>query len=696
MELKQISFTRVNGVGWRVVNESNELNETAVSAFSKIQNGNTKSPVFDKEDAEKKITVELTVDEDSDSVFFTRIKSDSGVDEAGRSIMFANGFVGSLYEFVRDPLSLLCIDTSNYRFSIEETVDMPSTIVMKDKFSLKDAIDSVGFTEEDFHLFARSIYYVVTGNSMNSTIQIVCDCTEETMAKYMFIIYKLLPCELRKKVTFSSYMTQMSFPKLILFTRTLKDKNIPYIDINKHRMNVIGADVDDELKARYKFIDTAANNCWESGSSDGLFRDIEDQLKLFGIRETSDLYLYRVASNYLRFLQTPAGEHKPKVLTSRLHELLNIPNPNAYVDEQIQNVFSEIVKYNVEVSEKLSNKIMKRIAKTDNQELKESGSRFVCNTMLAMSPEEAAKNLYDNYPDKGGADFQRIENILMESSEGQAIIDHMWVFAAEAVPATREGIIDFYQATETVTNRSTVETALKSIVMRYIDEVSKKNNDIKSVTDEVNDLIGEISLEKYREEINNSIKRGFWDNFKFSKYENESFEHLYDEINECLIDENDKCHAFGLMAGIIDKFHYCQPNKMKESITDLTKLVNKEDRVSIGKIVLRSGANYARETVVNRVRYVDCFFACFEEFDIQDINLATYMIENNIVQFTDYMEELVGHSEYLCREDFSKRVIEWLSTCGHEKTISGKSVDELIEIIEESLKPKKKGFFGLF
>ena len=131
MKLQQISFTRVNGVGWCVVNASEDLTENVVRDFSKIQNGNTKSPDFDPEDIDNRITIELSVGEESDSVFFTRIKSNSGVDEAGRSIMFSNSFVGSLDDFVHDPLAILNIDGSNYRFTIEETKSLPEKIKMR-------------------------------------------------------------------------------------------------------------------------------------------------------------------------------------------------------------------------------------------------------------------------------------------------------------------------------------------------------------------------------------------------------------------------------------------------------------------------------------------------------------------------------------------------------------------------------------
>lgn len=700
MQFQQISFTRVNGVGWRVVNEPKGLSETAIKSFSSIQNGNTKSPQFDKEDMQKKITTELTVSEECDCVYFSRIRSDSGVDEAGRPIMFSNCFVGSLDEFVRDPLAVLNIDGSNYRFTIDETVEMPEHLKIRDYFTLKEAITSLGFTEDKLIYFAKCIYSVVTQFGRNSRFRIICDCKEETIAKYMYIAYKLLPVELRKKLSFSTYETQLSTPKTILFERTVKKRDSAFFDISKSEKanTVLSLDEYDELSSqRYRFIDALVLDCWENGSCDELLEKIDHQMKLFGIEETDELYFYRVAYNYMRFSEKADAEHKSTVLTNRLNELLNIPNANSYVDEQVFTVFSKILNGNVEMSEKLRNKILKRIAKTQNNDLKECGSRFICNTLLTMERDEAAKYLYENYPDKNSGDYIGVEEVLRMTPEGRDIIDYMWVFAAKSVPATSEGILDFYNESKDVANRVAIELALKDIIFRYIDYYLGKGVPIRQFMDNVADLISEVKLSSYSKEIKDYVLKSYWNNFKFSRFESASYADMRNAVCEYLIDGERHCKAIFLILQIIDEnFKFCQFTRMENNVNSLIELIDDDDKKYVCRMILDAGVEIASSLQFRDPNFVDGWFMLFDKFDYTEVNPARFMIEHNVYQFTENLCTIAetDASHYLADPEFVKKVIGWLSTCGYERTPSGNSVEDMISALNEKIKPKKKGIFG--
>lgn len=698
MQFKQISFTRINGVGWAVVNESPDLPKSASEFFSSVQNGNTKSPQFDVEDSEKRITVELTVNEESNSVFFTRIKSETDVDEAGRPIMFANSFVAPLDEFVRDPLSVLNIDESNYRFTVEQTKEMPESLYIRESFSFKDAINEIGFDETGFHEFAKSIYYVITGNGINSQLRIICDCSEETIARYMYVIYSLLPVNLRKTISFTTYQTQLSTQKSILFERSIKEKRSAYIDVSRNSNNILTLDIDDELSAKYKFIDQAAAFCWKYGNCDDFLSSIEHQMELFGIGDNTDLYMYRVAYNYLRFSDNRDGVHKPVVLNNRLSELLRIPSKNDYVDEQILCVLSKIIDGNVEMKDKLVKRIIKRVTKTKNVQLKELGKQFICKTILTMNKEEAAVYLNEIYPDKNSIEYQGVVDILCTTPEGQEIIDCMWLMAIKTVPATKEGVITFYEDTIEVKNREVIGRALKELMKRYIGRLSKEfnvPNSFMTTIKDIDDLAEQVGITQYKAELKDTVIKKFWDNFKFS-YVNK----LVDVLAippDCFIDSHPKCIVIDRLAPLLETFRYCQFQNLEKGLNDLLEVLNDEDKKQLSVLILDECVSLSKSGTMKDPFFIDGWFMIFEKLYNPDINPAEYMIRNNVKQFTETSLSIIlekNSSIYLSKPDFTRKVIGWLDTCDVENYDTDVSVDELKKILQDSIKPQR-GIFGI-
>ena len=504
-----------SGAGWQTVNASADIPAEAVASFSRFQNGNVYPPVFDPEDAAEQIVSELQTD--GAFSFLTHIKYGL-TDETGRPAMFAHSYVFPLNDFIRSPQDALNVESSDFAFDSNQTAVPKSVLSKTPKISLSDAFNGLGITSEIYALLVQCIYFAFEGKAKNA-LHIICDCQPETIRKILVCIYSAIPYEFRKKITYSTYESQNSAPKVILFDRQLSDSGSYYFRLSNGENNVLS---DAVLKRweKYEFMKKAPGDT--DADIDGYFAALEEKLALFGSAQTTSLELYKIAHDL--WLADKDGLDSepatPESLCIRLNEFLSAPVSHPYIDRQIDIVLGKIIDDDVELNDILSEKLCGKLEKTQDRDLIETGYMFNSAKISRMAVEEGGKYLFNAYKDRSSESFIQIKKLLDGDAKGRAILSHFYNnLIAAALPPGKEQIIAFHAETLTLSDRSAIQESLHRLINAYLKSIVNTRVSPSSIMYEAGDFLRNILGDRpdMVEASKNQAKKLYWNLFSYDQ-----------------------------------------------------------------------------------------------------------------------------------------------------------------------------------
>ena len=563
MDFYQACFTRVGGQGegdgWQLVNCSPDLSEKSLSFFSKAQNSNISRPVFDPEDQQTKTVAEFI--SDNNYVFYTKIKYDVGTDTLGRSISFAHSYAFKINDFIHNPQDVLFLNDSNFRFSIDETKIIPSTLEMKDIPALKECVESSGLTKNTYKTLMRCVCYILDGKSRD-TLHIICDCDLETVQKLLFCIVRALPFEYRKRLSASTKLSRDSAYKTIVFDRKYNAGGEYFVNVSSGDNNVL-SDILVKKMSRYGFIDVIPDG-YEDVSSDKFFEDLDAELRKFVGGQPVTLELYRVAYELMMATSTNSDSDAPEEYLKRLNNLLNVPLVHPYIDQQIQYALSDIMDHGIKMPKLLEDKVNKRLGVTRNADLKSCGKQFTVDKLLSMTPNDAAQMLNKDFSDHSSEDYKDIESLLKNTEKGREILDCAFVLNSETITPDEEHIVRFYRDTMSVKDRVLVAEALQKLMKRYIDRITVEKKNPNTIMEMCYRLMNEIGIsdQQTRLDLNQYIKQKYWDNYDICDFEFENSYIISYIPDTIILPDHKNYEIINELLSIIEIFRQCDCAKL--------------------------------------------------------------------------------------------------------------------------------------
>ncbi len=414
----QIAFTRVNNVGWKVVDPSPDIPKEVLNRFERSQNQNTISPKFN--DGENANQVLTQLETDDKYVYLTKIKPNSGVDEHGRSIMFSQAFIFDRESFVNDIQSILLIKTSNFGLSLKESAGLKdeSSLERYNSVTLEQCISAlkIDINSNIYEMLVKSVINTVCSNT--ATLHIVCDCKETTVLLYMILIYYAVPLEFRRRISFSS----REFPnnkqiKLVFCTEREESRSFKYFDTMTGENNCLTDWIINKY-SEYGFL-TKVTNAKPPQINDAYFRNLEKNLiKLYGnnVGRSTDLVMYNSISDIV------SGNFD--VITA-LSNTLDFKTFSMETDLLISRYMETVVANidNQEISTTLLLKIGNRISNSGYEPLIESGVNIICHELNKQehSVEEAVRIL-SNFPNRQSEAFKKMIEVLKKNNKGKNIL----------------------------------------------------------------------------------------------------------------------------------------------------------------------------------------------------------------------------------------------------------------------------------
>lgn len=686
----QVCFTRVSGQGsldgWQAVNTTPGLPQDATSAFTRFQNGNLIPPSFDAEDVDSQVVTELQ--NDGNFVFYTFIKYNAAADDKGRPIMFAHSYAFALNEFVRNPQEVLGLEQSNFAFEIAKTLSTPQTLVKRRSFSLNEVIETLGLTKDNYVTLVQCIYFILDSKTKNS-LHIICDCMPDTIHKIMTCIYAALPFEFRKKITYATYELQNGAVKTIIFDRKVKNTSNYHLNPQTGENNVI-SDVILRRLEKYSFMKFVPERYRKNINHDNFFKCLEGKLALFGSEQTTSLDLYKIAYDLILDDSNKTLKPEPEELKKRLNELLSAPINHPYIDQQIQYVLGDIVEYRVVLNDVLSEKLCKKLETTCDQDLIECGYLYNSEKISRMSADEGAEYLFSSFKDRQSESFVQIKKLLNRDSRGREILNQLYtVLIAEQMPKDKENILCFFEETQTLFDRSKIQTSLFEMADVYLKSLIKKNQEPLILMTNTDEMLHEILSD--RPDIvameRKLVKQEYWSKFNYADLKIDS-QKTYEIIE---LQDDPKCK---LAFGILKSYQFFLDNDARQLNKQLTLMFSKkkalftteERSLLVEKLLVAClQKSYAIGNTDLDVWLSLAFLLCQE-----NKNPVQFLIENSIPPMSMYFEKAYPLSEYLRDEQTKERFVDYLEKCAQEKNEHSKVANEAIRVIKENEKHKKK------
>lgn len=682
LNFNQISFTRVSGQGsndgWKNVNISSGVSGDSAASFSRFQNGNIIPPDFDDEDRNSQMVTELQTD--GKNAFYTRIKCNASVDDRGRSIMFANSFVFDLNEFVHDPQSVLRISDGNYRFTMEETAEVPAKLELEPGYGLKECVESLGMDEQKYCDLIQCVYQTLEGKTKNS-LHIICDCRHETIMKYMTCIYLGVPFEFRKKISFSTYEFQNGLVKTIIFDRRQKGDGSLYIEPASGDNNML-TDMVRKRLSKFEFIRIAPTGYQTESGFDDEFRKIEDKLAEFGSEQTTSLELYKIAYDLVKD-ENDYSEHTPEQLRVRLNEFLSAPVSHVFIDRQIEYTLGEIIEKNIEINDVLSEKLSRRISTSRCDTLIDTGNLYTSARILRMGVEDGAAFLRDSDMDRSSRAFGLIRQKLSGSEHGSQILDEYYSkYVIDPKNSQMEEIVEFYEETKDLRIRYKTRRTIEEACSSYVKVIVNEEKSPADIMDRVTDLISGALDSNDREASKRlaALTRSlFWEKIRYEDFDIEDCNNYYKLCEE----GNKKCRAYMLLTDAVEMFEKNKGEKLSETMKELfSSPVTLPVAQRAGMIDKFMEACLRRKDMVDKYN-IDIWMIAADYL----VNPPEFLIENRIIPMgIDYFERAFIGSGRFKNTKYCETYLGYLSEYIQRKTPLMPVAQNAVSVIKNGMK----------
>lgn len=346
MNIEQLYFTRTDGEnsGWKFVNISDGVTEDIKQAFQGIHTHTPSTKDMYSFDSYNK------------KYYLSKVTAD-GVDALGRAKCFIHGYVfsgiDSEYLFTNIP-RLLSMDSfaKNENSDILEISDLPEA-----------SFDASGVIKKlNLEALMNGVYEALLSDK-SLYIYTDIDANEFLIKSIMCVIYELLPLNLRNYVSFSS--TDGGVIRKITIVNSLEDSiGIIY---NFNTGEIKGCD------GKYKaFVKAMLGD--PQAHLDAVEKYIEDA------HETTKLNVdaYNKAFNYILMRTSNADAISDDEVVVKLTDLLLAEKFNDQANASyIAMLIMKIVNNKIKVSSAINSMIVGVYMKTNNEELKESISKYI-------------------------------------------------------------------------------------------------------------------------------------------------------------------------------------------------------------------------------------------------------------------------------------------------------------------------------
>lgn len=411
----QACYTRVGvNEGWKPLHYSPDIPQSLLALYEKTEAGN-------------EVKRGIPLDENGHALWMLEILCEKGYvgisrtqyglsDAFGRSNFFSHGYLFSnAYEVLKDPNALLGIGDANFKTSIEDSEEIPTTLVQGETYSIQKALESCRMTKENYILYVKCMYYALSTNT-NNTIYVRTDGKDDTMKNLLYLLYAAVPYSLRIKITAASCTELDSTNKMLIFGRNIPEYR-RYIDPWTGENNILTPAIEKRWE-RNPFVAYFAENCENEKENEKIYITMEKWLSRMGEVTLNNMDAIHLAYS---MCYTDIESESENEVAGLLYDWLALPVLNSETFErQLVILLNEIVKRETKLNDETEQLLKERTDVALSEELKNAYLQYLSFTVINLSKEEGCSYL-ENLG-KENSIFIKLRIILSKSEKGRRLL----------------------------------------------------------------------------------------------------------------------------------------------------------------------------------------------------------------------------------------------------------------------------------
>ena len=426
----QACFTRVDtgnlSAGWQVVNASADIMQSMVSFFENNEKANDVS--VNKQNADGSPLRVTKIICDAKNIGLTQVQYGLS-DSSGRARFFSHGYIASdPYEVLKKPEDILYLSDENFRFSVEETQNMPGELSYVRPLSEEEIMDKYGLSREACVRLIRCALFPLF-SSTQTTVYVKTDGSREMAMELLYLVYRALPYSLRPRVTASTYAKPAGANSMYVFT-----DDIPAVgnrvDPLTGENNILGEAYGKRLE-RFPFATYYAEHMPQTTENHNrYYAALEDVL-----RDMGDIHTSRVESLRLAYMTLTSAETADSEIGGLLYDWLSLSVPaNEKVTRRIEKFVRAAAAKGIALSENVIRLLQERVRESSSETLYDAYVQYEAQAHIRAGREAFGK-LDEQRRDH--AFYQALCAALRQSPEGEEFLNAYFLAGAKQRVALR-------------------------------------------------------------------------------------------------------------------------------------------------------------------------------------------------------------------------------------------------------------------
>ncbi len=428
----QYCFTRLGGnaadAGWQSLNKSGDIPQELVNAAERIAKDNH---ISESSKAPLGVAMhQIFTEPQSDGLGVARVYY-SGVDPFGRVLYYNHAYLfENAYEMLKEPNNVLGIADSNFRYTAEETADIPTDLQYSEPLCEAQALEACGMTAESYAAYMKAIFRIFY-ETAKKTIYVKTDGSDKMAKDLLYLTYSALPYSLRHRITAETYAKPKSAEGCsLVFTDNIPER-VKYVDPVTGANNVVDAALDAWL-SKYGYALYYVNAYPNSvAHKKEYFGGLEDILTKIGLKNTENNDLLNLA---FKVGTTKTESLSNDELVRYFNEWLSLNLPlNDYVIGKLCSLLEMVTARDITINDVITTKIVDKISKSQSEKLTDKYLQYLNSYMGKMSEDEAYKFMLIQRKDAGL--FAKLIEVIKANAAGMRILMDYYVREAKLLAA---------------------------------------------------------------------------------------------------------------------------------------------------------------------------------------------------------------------------------------------------------------------
>ncbi len=341
------------GNNWQLLNVSPETPPAMISFFEKLGNGCTPTAAFPPKDATDLCLYQMISDE---NVVCALRAIYSGLDNYGRPKMFAHGFMYSAEGALTDPNTVLSIADSNFRFTAEETANIPETLAQDAALTMDGALATLQLDRAKLNRLMACVHALLAGIN-DAPLYIVGNTDMATVKAAIYCILTALPTPLRYQLSFSNAnsLQNATFKRIMFVEQAPNYENFFELATGETNVDFSALEQEPEKYPAYHLFAGGDATAFESYCA-----SLEKAIRELNLGYNADYRGITTAQLFLQDLSALDGKDDTELTKQLVALLTGAPLQNAFADQYIAGILQHFVRRGIIPNETIMQRIEMR------------------------------------------------------------------------------------------------------------------------------------------------------------------------------------------------------------------------------------------------------------------------------------------------------------------------------------------------